>query len=80
MINSQGLRSRCGGNLTRIGIDNQGASAFIEQILTGVTPEQFELETGSPELTFADEAGEIKYRRGSCQQPQDNRPLRPADY
>ena len=40
-----------------IGVDNQGTTEFVNQILHGVTPEQLEDETGSPELTFADNEG-----------------------
>jgi len=36
-----------------IGVDNQGTSDFRDQLVNGVSPEQFEAEIGSRELTFA---------------------------
>jgi len=40
--------------LLNIGIPNQGLPALADQIENGVPPEDFELETGSAELTFHD--------------------------
>ena len=40
-----------------IGTGNQGVDAEIVQILNGVSPEDFEMEVGTSELTFHDESG-----------------------
>ena len=43
--------------LLNIGIGSQSAAELAEQMTNGVTPGQFETETGSSELTFFDDAG-----------------------
>jgi len=48
--------------LLNIGTPNQSAEAIGQQIEIGVSPEDFELETGSSELAFADaDGGAINY-------------------
>ena len=44
--------------LLNIGTPNQGEPALADQIENGTSPEDMELETGSPVLTFYDEGGD----------------------
>ncbi len=52
-------RNEAPGNrgLLNIGIPDLSSNELIRQITEGVTPEEFERETGSSELTFQDEYG-----------------------
>ncbi len=46
--------------LLNIGLDSFGAPPLAQQMIDGVTPQQFEQETGERELTFLDDAGNPK--------------------
>lgn len=57
-INLFPLKSEPGNfGALNIGIENQSASGFNLQIEEGITPEQMEVEVGTPEMTFYDEDG-----------------------